>query len=536
MALSFNAEKKYIKNIFSTDEQYVVPPYQRPYSWEYDQCFQLYNDLMQAFKEGEDYFIGNIIVAKSEKDKGVLQVVDGQQRTITLLLLIKAMSVLRSDLPGLQKLLTIETLEGNNDTLKIKSDIFELDDYGREDNKELIKIFGYQRNDFNREVERVYDDNKGSFKRVIDTYSRIEANALFFYHWLEKYSHTVDGDTFRNFVHFLRENVSLIPIELTGSTLEDANKKALVIFETINNRGMNLEDADIFKAKLYDKAKRKGEEKTFIRWWSDFKTSCSSLGLKIDDIFRYYSHTIRGAAGITTSEKNLRDFFVSQPNAPLSVNDYQDILNDLDKIIAILQYLNQEKIKATDEAAIWLQVVDAYTNQYPKYAIVNFLYVFGFEENQRFVEFLKSVVRYIYYQGSTTTIKFEIYNIIRDTSKKITIKSYDEEISIENFPRLGRLKTGFALLAYYLTNPTVIPSYTIDRIVTGILPANWENVEIGNVVEELGNFVVLDIPRKNVSFEKKIELYLNVTHFSYNDFVSRNNQLKNSIITFLKNA
>ncbi len=64
MSLSLSAEQKKILNIFKIDEQYIIPYYQRPYSWEYEQCFQFYNDLMEAFKSKEDYFIGNIIIER----------------------------------------------------------------------------------------------------------------------------------------------------------------------------------------------------------------------------------------------------------------------------------------------------------------------------------------------------------------------------------------------------------------------------------------------------------------------------------------
>ena len=92
----------------------------------------------------------------------------------------------------------------------------------------------------------------------------------------------------------------MLPIELNGKTQDEANEKALIIFETINNRGINLEDADIFKAKLFQKAKKVNEENIFIEMWVDFKNNCDKLGLKVDDIFRYYSQIIRGAEGITS--------------------------------------------------------------------------------------------------------------------------------------------------------------------------------------------------------------------------------------------
>jgi len=77
---------------------------------------------------------------------------------------------------------------------------------------------------------------------------------------------------------------------------------------------MNLEDADIFKAKLYKKSKEINEEKIFIESWKNFKNDCENLGLEIDDIFRYYSHIIRGNEGITSSEISLREFFFPHLN------------------------------------------------------------------------------------------------------------------------------------------------------------------------------------------------------------------------------
>ena len=92
MGLSLSAENKTLIKIFKIEEQYIIPPYQRAYSWEYDECFTLYSDIMEAFQNKdnqEDYFIGNIVIAKSSSDKDKLEVIDGQQRLTTLLLFIK---------------------------------------------------------------------------------------------------------------------------------------------------------------------------------------------------------------------------------------------------------------------------------------------------------------------------------------------------------------------------------------------------------------------------------------------------------------
>lgn len=79
MALSLSAEQKNINHIFNSSDIYIVPSYQRPYSWEYEQCYQLYIDITEAYNSSTEYFIGNIIIAKGKDASGKLYTVDGQQ-------------------------------------------------------------------------------------------------------------------------------------------------------------------------------------------------------------------------------------------------------------------------------------------------------------------------------------------------------------------------------------------------------------------------------------------------------------------------
>ena len=115
MGLSLSAEQRTVIKIFKVEEQYIIPAYQRPYSWEYDECFTLYSDIMEAFNDkesNEDYFIGNIVIAKSSTIKDKLEVIDGQQRLTTLLLLIKVLSIFAPEHKGLKSCLEIEDWEG----------------------------------------------------------------------------------------------------------------------------------------------------------------------------------------------------------------------------------------------------------------------------------------------------------------------------------------------------------------------------------------------------------------------------------------
>lgn len=538
MPLSLSAEQKQLLKIFKIEEQYVIPSYQRPYSWEYDQCYQLYNDLQEAFIEGQDYFIGNIIIAKGDNNKDILEVVDGQQRLITLLLLLKILSLFQPDLIVLNQLIEKEDWTGQNKVPRIRSDIFETND-----GIALSDVLKYSMELMEKRYLDVIDKNELIIDRLCK--SKFECNILFFFSWIKFFKET-DGNL-HDFTQFILRQVYLLPIELSGATQDEANEKALTIFETINNRGMNLEDADIFKAKLYNKAKKVNEEKSFIELWTDFKNYCDSLYLSIDDVFRYYSHIIRGKEGITSSEKNLREFFTNEKFSPFELKKYKNVLDDLFKIIGVLELFNQEKVNSSSTAK-WMQIIDAYTNQYPKYAIVNYLFVNDLKIDERFDQFLKSIIRYTYFQGSTATVKFEIYNIIKQTSFNLEIADYHRnDIKVDYFDYLGRLKKGFALLAFYLERNEALHSYNVDKIINlkdeRQLVSDWEKVDISFIVEQIGNYVIIDLPKRSIGFSKKDEYYSSSEinevrnifkngNFTYEDFLIRDKKLKTKLLNF----
>jgi uncharacterized protein with ParB-like and HNH nuclease domain len=536
MALSLTAEQKKLLQILKIDEQYIIPEYQRPYSWEYDHCLQLYSDLIEVYKtnknddSNEDYFIGNIIIAKSESNEYELDVVDGQQRLTTLFLMVKVLSlftehkVYKSDLEKIIGSISRTTSEYE---FRIKTTVFESDDA-----TDLKKVLEYEKTDFeNRLNECINQKQEIEEKRCSN---RFEKNIMFFYNWF-KYLYEKEG-SLDGFIKFFLEKVYLLPIELRGKTRDDANEKALVIFETINDRGKDLEDADIFKAKLYKRARKVQEEKIFIDLWKDFKSNCESLKIDIDDIFRYYTHIIRGERGITSSEINLREFFTTKDYSPFNLKKYKDVMNDLFEIISILEYINQEKQQAT-KLAKWLQLIEAYTNQYPKNALVVYMYVNRDRKEEDISKFLEKIIRYSYYHGSTTRIKTKIYNIIKQISSKEEISDYfQKNITSEYFDYLGNLKKGYALLSEYTDRETAFSKHYIDKLIS--LKDNkilqWEEEQIEDFINSLGNFIVSEMPKKNMSIEKKLKYYsLNIS-LDYDDFMKRDKEMKEKLVKFFK--
>lgn len=496
MALSLRAEQKSINSIYAGgDEVYVIPNYQRPYSWGKDVCYQLYSDITDAFLSKDDYFIGNIVMAKGLDDKKRPNVVDGQQRLITLWLFLKVLTLLHPDKNRLQRTLVVQSLLSDNDEPRINSKVYE-----HKDQENILTVLKYTVDDFNKQYEK-YADSKGNIQ--IGECSRIEANALYIFKWLsEFYGRLEDNAQKEEFLTFFIEHVYLLPIELEGETLEDAASKALTIFETINNRGQSLEDSDIFKARLYEQAQKAHKEDDFIRQWLEFTNACQDMNMTVDDLFRYYYHILRGKDGQTSNESGLREYFTGTGNSALSIRKYDEIIEDLNYIIYFISWMQSQK-NAESPYGRWLQVLDLYTNQYPKYALVNYLYYYGVEDSKYLLSFIQMLVRYYYYRGATLQVKYETYRLNKMIAIDEKVPNYDcSDFDPNSLEHIGLLRNGYALLAHYLQHPdSYIENVSFDRAIYErefmVLPGEWQGVDYENIRNNIANIVALDLPKRS---------------------------------------
>lgn len=101
---NISGNPKSLRAIFSEDDGkngYLIPSYQRPYSWTEDECERLWDDLVsyalpdpddfQKFDEnGTPYFLGTMVVFSKDQAGGRLEIIDGQQRLTSISLLLRA--------------------------------------------------------------------------------------------------------------------------------------------------------------------------------------------------------------------------------------------------------------------------------------------------------------------------------------------------------------------------------------------------------------------------------------------------------------
>ena len=90
-----DARKGNIYEILNGNKQFLIPVYQRYYSWDVEQCKRLWNDIVEMQKKGKQgHFVGSIVnIAEQAMPTGVQKymIIDGQQRMTTLTLLLLAL-------------------------------------------------------------------------------------------------------------------------------------------------------------------------------------------------------------------------------------------------------------------------------------------------------------------------------------------------------------------------------------------------------------------------------------------------------------
>jgi len=536
MGLELKAEEKSINTLFSGDKnQYIIPPYQRPYSWNEEQCRELLDDLLKAFEDEEtsNYFLGNIVIASSLEDKKRLEVIDGQQRLTTLTLLLKALLF----------------FDANNK--KLKNSIWELDDRTDEPKDQRLKTMVFEDKDakFLKDALDLALANNCTITKKDNQYKK---NICYFYNKFKD----MEVKKLQNFTDFLLYDVSILPIQTQGNNKDIARENALKIFETINDRGLPLSDSDIFKAKLFAMALNETKSDDFINEWKGLDAECSNTNYIINDLFKIYSHIIRGEQKNKTTEIGLRNFFINKEYSPFNQKEieYSQILKNLFKISQCISFYKDviTEPQKYQELAKWFQILKEHRNRYPLIALFVYLYRNEIENNQALVNFSKNLVRLAYDRDMRIQLPFKIYDlIIQITENKL--EEYSSILKESDFEYFGVLKNGYALLTFYLQEKQeVISNYKLDKIINSRDIANldesWKAIDFNEYTDTLGNMLVTDISKRNVLLKEKVnhlkssnlqeiqDLVPKLENWSYVNYQERETALRERLLAFFRNS
>ena len=335
-----------VKQIFNNN--YVIPKYQRKYTWKEEQCRQLWEDLLmfhedwpKKAKKEEEYFLGNIIINKLGSNKPA-EVIDGQQRLITLSLLIKALleefvngyksdrdqsNMMMSKVVDLKKCLFIP--DPNTDEipmrsklkLRLNSEVIEEDDHNfTRIIKEDYKIIQEEVEKESRKKRDSMMKNYGFFIKEIKNWANGGSHGDY------DYGGRKSPRDYKALLTMLMNNVRILKIE--SESINDA----IDVFQTINDRGSQLDDTDILKAKIIP-GKNKKDQKEFVERWNKIED--------LQNVFNIYMHIIRAEEGIyeNTTEK-IRTFFPTNKVAKQYLKDWRSVLETIEKINDITKVMS----------------------------------------------------------------------------------------------------------------------------------------------------------------------------------------------------
>ena len=211
-------DKPILRFIGGEDKKFIIPVYQRPYSWKKDNCVQLMKDLTDVYKKHyKSHFFGSVVYV-SENDGSCEKyiIIDGQQRITTVSILLLAIRNYLLEHPNFN-------VSGINPD-KIK-DAYLTDPYS-EDSKKL-KLNLVQKDD------EAYEALIVGLSPVENT--SITANYNYFYREISKLSETELEGLYKAISNLIVVTISLKP--------ENGDDPQL-IFESLNSTGLDLEASD----------------------------------------------------------------------------------------------------------------------------------------------------------------------------------------------------------------------------------------------------------------------------------------------------
>lgn len=264
------------------DAKFIIPEYQRKYAWEISNCDKLWSDIINFIesKSKDLYFFGTIIMNCSKEDTE-LALIDGQQRTTTFMLLLKALLTKVNE--------TLEKMVDDPESEQLKRGLRErrrnlisilykidpddiTDEPDDEKDKEIYSSFNNLINNSNQET---YKEELVNIMKSLK-YEDAEENATKIPYKQKDNRYT---NFFKNYKHFyFKEDLNKIDFlnKFTKTILEECQvieikswkvEQAITMFNSLNSDGMPLTDSDIIYSKMFAATKNDDERNLLGEKW-----------------------------------------------------------------------------------------------------------------------------------------------------------------------------------------------------------------------------------------------------------------------------
>ncbi|GAA8040669.1 DUF262 domain-containing protein [Helicobacter pylori] len=316
----------YLRDILKDELYYQIPIYQRPYQWTEENCEKLLDDLFFNYEDDResDYFCGSLVLivinTDSETNAETYDIVDGQQRLSTFILLAKVLATLYD-----------KDLNPTSRELLEKS----LGDIDGEKRERLhFNAMGLNaKDDFVYALEHFNDSQASKNKNNKNNYLK---NAV----CLKNYLKEKEIKDINDFIKWLYFKVVFIKTTCPNVSM------ALRIFSVLNARGLPLHAIDVFKVELLKKLANKKDQEEFVSRWSALHQKCSGNELKFpkrkenkreknpaEILFSWYLTYLNPVTSGKSMEERLADQFEKLDKTPLEyLKGVEDFYNAYCKV------------------------------------------------------------------------------------------------------------------------------------------------------------------------------------------------------------
>lgn len=285
--------------------RFRIPSFQRGYAWEKGEVSDLWQDLCES-AERENYFLGLVILTKKD---GVMEVIDGQQRLVTLTLLAKAISMKATNIG------VTEIAE------KIEHSFLRSMDYST---REMVPQISFVDHDDNYTLKLILEGKTRApssytgtvSKRMVNSFNRLRKS-------LDDHIGKDEDKKLVNLFEFIDDKLNFAVFTLSDD--DSANK----IFEVVNARGRDLTQADLLKNYVLNNSKSDKEKQRNYKDWTllseEFSKNSSEQNFELfirHAMIAKYGFIRKGDLYASISGK------MGDAQRPKSAREFLDILMD----------------------------------------------------------------------------------------------------------------------------------------------------------------------------------------------------------------
>ena len=353
---------KTIRDLFISGRQFVIPRFQREYSWEKRNYKEFFDDILNGLEISGNivspapYFVGTMLFVGNftDNNKTEIQVVDGQQRLTTITILFSAMSEV------------FKSLDEDALSSAMFKYVMTSDDDGNEvriiKTKTSYPFFSYyiQDRDKTNINEAPTTEEEENIKNTYDYFrSRLDEKQLKSY--FTKKTIDVSGIPYVDILKAIRDQVlGCTFVSISTDDYKQANR----IFEILNAKGKQLQYIDLIKNKIFEILDDEEPADYAEEKWKAIKLSLASVESSSVGIATFFRHYWASKYKASSADRLYDDFL---KNVPSNQATYKELLMDMHenaKLYAIILRPDRSSYDNRKEYFWLVQSLNVLTNQF----------------------------------------------------------------------------------------------------------------------------------------------------------------------------